>query len=118
MALWLQIVAQTLVGAWIGSRLIGFDWSLMRRLMLAALTSFVAAFLAAAAFAWLDSAVTKAPFAEALTAFAPGGLEAMTMMAFGLGLDPLFVGSHHFARFLLISATLPLVTTWLVKGRR
>jgi len=31
----------------------------------------------------------------------------MTMMAFALGFDPLFVGAHHLARFLLISMTLP-----------
>jgi membrane AbrB-like protein len=106
----LQIVAQTLVGAWIGTRLIGFDWSLMRQLLLAAVTSFLAAFAAAAAFAALVSMLIDVPFAEAIAAFAPGGLEAMTMMAFALGLDPLFVGSHHFARFLLISLALPIVT--------
>jgi len=115
MAPLLQIVAQTLVGVWIGSRLIGFDWSLMRRLVLAALTSFVAAFLVASAFAGAVSALANAPFADALAAFAPGGLEAMTMMALALGLDPLFVGSHHFARFMLISATLPLVAARLGK---
>ena len=106
MAIGPQTITQTLVGAWIGARLIGFDWSLMRRLMLAAATSFLAAFAAAAAFAWAVSVLIKAPFAEALVAFAPGGLEAMTMMAFALGLDPLFVGSHHFARFMLISVGL------------
>ena len=31
------------------------------------------------------------------------------MMAFALGLDPLFVGAHHLARFFLISLTLPLL---------
>ena len=42
-------------------------------------------------------------------AFAPGGLEAMTLLAFSLGLDPLYVGSHHLARFILISLSLPFV---------
>lgn len=37
----------------------------------------------------------------------------MTMMAFGLGLDPLFVGAHHIARFLMISLTLPWAARWL-----
>ncbi len=31
------------------------------------------------------------------------------MMAFALGLDPLFVGAHHIARFLFISLALPWV---------
>ena len=105
----MQIVAQTLVGAWVGCRFIGFDWRLLRELVFAAATSFVAAFIVATAFAALASAAVGAPFADALVAFAPGGLEAMTMMAFALGLDPLFVGAHHIARFLFISVTLPFV---------
>jgi uncharacterized membrane protein AbrB (regulator of aidB expression) len=40
-------------------------------------------------------------------AFAPGAVEAMTVLAFALGLDPLYVGSHHLARFLLISLVAP-----------
>jgi membrane AbrB-like protein len=103
----LQIVAQVLVGAWVGARFIGFDWGLLRRLLLAAAGSFLAAFAVAAAFAALAARAVGAPFADALAAFAPGGLEAMTMMAFALGLDPLFVGAHHLARFLFISVTLP-----------
>ena len=103
----LQIVAQTLIGAWVGTRFIGFDWELLHRTLIAALTSFLAAFAAAASFAWLASLVVAVPFAEALAAFAPGGLEAMTLMAFALGLDPLFVGAHHLARFFMISLALP-----------
>jgi len=105
----LQIAAQALVGAWVGSRFIGFDWRLLRQLLSAAATSFLAAFATAAAFSGLVVGLTGVSFAEALAAFAPGGLEAMTMMAFALGLDPLFVGAHHIARFLFISATLPWV---------
>jgi membrane AbrB-like protein len=114
----LQIAAQTLVGAWVGARFIGFDWRLLRRLLIAAAGSFLAAFAVAAAFAALATRITGAPFADALAAFAPGGLEAMTMMAFALGLDPLFVGSHHLARFLFISLTLPFVAERLRREER
>ena len=104
-----QIGAQALVGAWVGTRFIGFDWTLLRSLLPAAFFAFAGALLAAVAFAAATAALIKAPFVQVLVAFAPGGLEAMTMMAFALGLDPLFVGVHHFARFLLISAALPIV---------
>ena len=138
----LQIAAQLLVGAWIGARFVGFDWELLRRSLIAAVTSFFAAFsvatLCAAAASWLVPApfpealaafavaalcaglaawLVPAPFPEALAAFAPGGLEAMTMMAFALGLDPLFVGAHHIARFFLISATLPFLSRLFGVGR-
>jgi membrane AbrB-like protein len=114
----MQIVAQTLIGAWVGTRFIGFDWGLLRSLLVAATTSFLAAFATAAVFAEASSRLTGAPFADALAAFAPGGLEAMTMMAFALGLDPLFVGSHHIARFVMISLTLPWAARRLERGSR
>jgi hypothetical protein len=104
-----QIVAQTLVGAWVGTRFIGFDWRLLHRTLIAAATSFLAAFAVAVAFSWGVTKIVEVRFAEALAAFAPGGLEAMTMMAFALGLDPLFVGAHHLARFFMITVALPLV---------
>ncbi len=114
----IQIGAQALIGTWIGTRFIGFDWGLLHRTLIAAATSFLAAFAAAAGFAYLASLAVDAPFAEALVAFAPGGLEAMTMMAFALGLDPLFVGVHHLARFVAISAALPLLVHWLERRAR
>jgi membrane AbrB-like protein len=114
----IQIGAQTLIGAWVGTRFIGFDWGLLHRTLIAAATSFLAAFAVAAGFAYLATLAVDVPFAEALAAFAPGGLEAMTMMAFALGLDPLFVGAHHLARFVVISAALPLVANWLDRRAR
>ena len=42
------------------------------------------------------------------TYFAPGGLEAMTALAFALRIDPVMVGVHHIARFTLIGIGLPL----------
>lgn len=100
------------LGGWIGTRFIGFDWGLLHRTLIAAATSLLAAF-AAASFAWLAAWLVNVSFAEALIAFAPGGLEAMTLMAFALRLDPLFVGAHHLARFFIISLALPLVARWL-----
>ena len=114
----IQIAAQALVGAWVGTRFIGFDWHLLRSVIVAASGAFVAALAAAAAFAALTAALIKVSFVQALVAFAPGGIEAMTMMAFALGLDPLFVGAHHLARFFLISLTLPLLSRAAVGSRR
>jgi uncharacterized membrane protein AbrB (regulator of aidB expression) len=33
----------------------------------------------------------------------------MLLLALALHLDPVFVGAHHVARFLLVSLTIPLV---------
>ena len=106
----LQIAAQTLVGAWVGSRFIGFDWRLLREIAVRR-GDLVPDRLRGGRrpSPGVAAGLTGAPFADALAAFAPGGLEAMTMMAFALGLDPLFVGAHHIARFLFISLALPWV---------
>ena len=47
-------------------------------------------------------------------AFAPGGIEAMTILAFVLGLDPAFVATHQLARFLGISL-LPVIAKFYLK---
>ncbi len=46
---------------------------------------------------------------EALVAFAPGGLEAMIVLALVLGVDPLYVGVHHTFRFIGIGFALPIL---------
>ena len=60
--------------------------------------------------------VSGVTFADSLVAFAPGGVEAMTMLALVLGLDPLYVGIHHLVRFIGIGLTVPFVVTWLQRN--
>ena len=69
----------------------------------------------AGVFAILAGLLLSLPFAQTLLAFSPGGLEAMTLLAFALGIDPLYVGAHHLARFLLISFTLPFAFRYWMK---
>ena len=45
--------------------------------------------------------------ADVVMAYAPGAIEAMTIIAFALHLDPVFVGVHHLARFTFMSMVLP-----------
>ena len=53
-----------------------------------------------------------------LVAYAPGGLEAMTILAFALHLDPAFVGAHHLWRFLYVSVMMPLAVAYLARLRQ
>src|SRR5215208_7744675 len=70
----------------------------------------------AALFAGASASFARVPMADALVAFAPGGLEAMMVLAVVLGLDPLYVGVHHLARLLGIGFTVPFVVAWLQGG--
>jgi membrane AbrB-like protein len=113
-----QTIGQVLIGAWIGARFVDFNWSLLRQSIFAALGSFAISAGIGAAFAALASVLLHQPFAETFIAFAPGGLEAMTLLAFALGLNPLYVGVHHLARFILLSACVPLVVRLYLGPRR
>ncbi|HZY13952.1 MAG TPA: AbrB family transcriptional regulator [Beijerinckiaceae bacterium] len=111
--------AQVLIGAWVGARFIGFDWGLLARSATASVGSFLAGTAVSMVFAAAASIGLSVPFAQTMVAFSPGGLEAMTILAFALGLDPLYVGALHLARFILISLTLPFALRfWLARARR
>jgi uncharacterized protein len=60
------------------------------------------------AFAVLSVWLLSFAVADVVIAFAPGGQDTMMMLALALGLDPVFIGAHHLARFMLISLSLPL----------
>ena len=64
----------------------------------------------------LDTAVLlDIEFAQALLAFAPGGIEAMALMAITLHLDPAYVGAHHIIRVMLMPVMIPLTAKWLIR---
>ncbi|MBT6203243.1 MAG: AbrB family transcriptional regulator [Alphaproteobacteria bacterium] len=59
--------------------------------------------------AWPVAWWTQMPFIQVWLAYAPGGFDAMPVLAFSLGLDPAFVAGHQLIRFLAISVTIPFL---------
>jgi membrane AbrB-like protein len=106
-----------LIGIFIAERFRNIQRSTLRRSLLAGLGSFAIGMGVAVAFASLAAWLAGVSFADSLVAFAPGGLEAMTVLALILGLDPIYVGIHHLVRFLGIGLVLPFVVSWLQKGK-
>jgi membrane AbrB-like protein len=98
-----------LIGTFIGGRFEGVKRKDLVRVAPAAFLGFTVATCVAAIGAALDTVLTGMPLAESIIAFAPGGLEAMTALAFALHVDPVLVGVHHLARFLMVGIGLPLV---------
>ncbi|MDJ1157968.1 AbrB family transcriptional regulator [Chelatococcus sp. SYSU_G07232] len=111
----LGIFALILLGAFIGTRFRTVDRPSLVASLPAALGSFAVSGVVAALFAVAAAEFARVPFGAALVAFAPGGLEAMTVLALVLGLDPIYVGAHHLARFLGIGVALPLAASWLAR---
>lgn len=105
----LVAAALVLLGIMVGVRFVGSQLRDLARLAgigfgLVVLALAVTAAFAAAAHAWLGFG-----FAELVLAYAPGGVEAMTLIALSLGLDPAFVGAHHLARMVVMSGLLPVL---------
>ena len=80
----------------------------MRRYALASLACFAISSAICAVMALLTSALLNVRLGATLLAFAPGGVEAMTLLSLSLAFDPLYVAAHHIARFMGIGFLLPL----------
>ncbi|RCS24669.1 AbrB family transcriptional regulator [Phyllobacterium salinisoli] len=106
-------VGTIVLGVLIGSRINASHRRHIVRYLPAALLAFIigtSAAFATGAVVWLLFDIHPAQIA---LAFAPGALEALTVIAFSLGVDPAYVASHHVARFLMIAITVPFLARWL-----
>jgi membrane AbrB-like protein len=107
-----------LIGVFVAGRFGSLDRAAFLRTIPAAAGSFAVGMTIAGLFAALAALMAGVGLADALVAFAPGGLEGMMVLGLVLGLDPLYVGVHHLVRFLGIGLALPLVMTWLGRSER
>ncbi|MBB2969674.1 AbrB family transcriptional regulator [Mesorhizobium sp. RMAD-H1] len=109
----LSDIGTIVLGVLIGSRVNAGHRRHILRYLPAALLAFIigtSAAVATGAVVWLVFDLHPAQIA---LAFAPGALEALTVIAFSLGVDPAYVASHHVARFLMIAVTVPFLARWL-----
>jgi uncharacterized protein len=109
----LAVAGLVLIGLFIGERFRTLRLSSLMRTIPAALGSLLISTTVATLFAAAAARLAGVGFSDAMVAFAPGGLEAMMVLALILGLDPLYVGVHHLARFLGIGIALPFVMRFL-----
>lgn len=103
------IVGFVVLGANTGSRFAGTKLGTLRRFLVDSLVALAIATAVSFAFAVLGAWVADEPLAKVLIAYVPGALEAMTIMAFVLGIDPAFVAAHHIMRFLGLALLIPLL---------
>ncbi|EWY40010.1 ammonia monooxygenase [Skermanella stibiiresistens SB22] len=106
----LLIIGFVVTGCVIGCRFGNASFSSLRGAFRGALESVLLALGVSALFAFAAHWLLDLPFGQVWLAYAPGGVEAMTIMAFALGLDPAFVGAHHVVRLIVLNVFVPL---WL-----
>lgn len=115
---WLLIVGMVALGAMIGARFTNTDFRSVMRFVGAGIGSFLVSLAVAAVFVGALITMLTLRVADAAVAFAPGALDAMMILALALHLDPIYVGAHHLARFLVSSLALPILVRMFGGERR
>lgn len=105
---WVVSAVMVGLGSITGSRFANTDLRLLLRHFSAALGSFLVAVSIVSVFAAAAAWLMRLNLPDIVISYSPGALDAMMILALALHLDPIFVGAHHVARFMLISAALPL----------
>jgi membrane AbrB-like protein len=100
-------------GVVIGIRFKGTRLGLLLKTLPGAFGSVLLALLLSAGFAALGAKLLGLPFGQLWLAYAPGGVEAMAIMAFALQLDAAFVGAHHVVRLVGLN----LLSPWWRRAR-
>ena len=109
------IPANIVLGVMIGARFSHFTFTEFREALKEGFSGFLIALVIAMAGAGITSAVAGLPLALTLLAFSPGGLDAMTIMAFSLNLDPAYVGAHQMARYIGLALLMPMATAYVLR---
>lgn len=105
----LAIPSLVLLGTLIGSRLKGINITAFSRLLPAAIGSFAIGLVVSAAAAAVAVVALGIGFGKVALAYAPGALEALTVLAFQFDVDPAYVAAHHVVRFVSIAMVVPLL---------
>ena len=109
------VPANIILGVMIGLRFKGISFLELRTSFGDGIAGFGIAMTIAMAGAFVASYLADLPIALTLLAFAPGGLEAVTIMAFALNLDPAYVAAHQVARSIGMNLFLPAVTGFVLR---
>lgn len=103
----LAISGLLLVGVFAGLRFAGARPRDLAACLVPGLTSLSVALVMSFALGYLVALGTGLPLAAVLVAFAPGGLEAMVMVGAAMGLDMLYISTHHVFRAVALNIVTP-----------
>jgi membrane AbrB-like protein len=106
---WVTTAAIVAVGAVAGARFANTSPRMLLSYMGAAIGSFAVAVTIAACFMLIAASLMTVRIADVVVAFAPGAQDTMMVLALALHLDPIYVGAHQLARFMIVSLSIPLI---------
>jgi uncharacterized protein len=105
---WIGSSCVIVLGGVVGSRFANTTFRMLVAFLGAAFGSFAVSMVVATFFVLIDVHFFSFPIANVVIAFAPGAQDTMMVLALALHLDPVYVGAHHLARFLVVTFSLAL----------
>jgi membrane AbrB-like protein len=102
---WVGSAAVITLGAVVGSRFANMTIRMLIGYLGAAFGSFAVAMAVATSFIAIVAYFFPFPIANIVIAFSPGAQDTMMVLALALHLDPVYVGAHHLARFLVVTVS-------------
>jgi membrane AbrB-like protein len=112
---WLGSSAVITLGALVGSRFANTSLRMLVGHLGAALGSFAVSMAVATFFILIVAHFFPFSIANIVIAFSPGAQDTMMVLALALHLDPVYVGAHHLARFLVVTITVGIAGPWLAR---
>jgi uncharacterized protein len=112
---WIGSSAVITLGALVGSRFANTSLRMLVGHLGAALGSFAVSMAVATFFILIVAHFFPFSIANIVIAFSPGAQDTMMVLALALHLDPVYVGAHHLARFLVVTITVGVAAPWLAR---
>jgi uncharacterized protein len=100
---WVGSGSVIVLGGVVGSRFANTTFRMLAGFLGAALGSFAVSMAVATVFVLLVAHFFPFAIANIVIAFSPGAQDTMMVLALALHLDPVYVGAHHLARFLVVT---------------
>ncbi len=100
---WIGSSAVIILGGLVGSRFANTTARMLVGFLGAAFGSFAVSMAVATFFVLIVIHFFPFPIANVAIAYAPGAQDTMMVLALALHLDPVYVGAHHLARFLVVT---------------
>jgi membrane AbrB-like protein len=108
---WLGGAGVIVLGAVAGSRFANTTPRMVVAYLGAAFGSFAVSLGIATLFVLVVTRYFSFPIPDVVVAFAPGAQDTMMVLALALHLDPVYVGAHHLARYLVVTFSV----AWLAR---
>ncbi len=115
---WIGSASVIALGGLVGSRFANTTVRMLAGYLGAALGSFAVSMAVAAIFIAIVARLFAFPVANIVIAFSPGAQDTMMVLALALHLDPVYVGAHHLARFLVVTFSIALGARRIAKQEK